>query len=208
MRSFKIAGALLAVALMISAAVSASAFANPAFLGAPKTLTGTSEEGELKDPSSGLVIKCKKDTIKSGEIENETNSKATVDFEKCTIGGLAAQSLGDKGGVILVPVTGTECYINKSAKEAGTLFTLASGGVHIEVPSLGELLVITGNTVGKDEPINTASETSTITVAGNKSCEGQSNGLLIEKEHSGTTLAGEEVTTESLKFSGSLTLDA
>jgi hypothetical protein len=208
MRSIKIAGMLVALALVISAVASASAFANPEFLGTfPTTFTGTSGEGELKDPASGLTIKCKKDKV-SGSVTSGTASEATVDFESCKIAGLAAQSLGDKGGVILVPVTGVMCYINKSTKEAGTLFTLPSGGIHIEVPSLGELLVITGNTVGKATPINTSSTSGTIEVTGSKSCEGQKNGLTVEKDHNGEPLAGEEITTESLTFSKALTLDA
>jgi len=215
MRSIKIAGMLFVLVLVVSAVASASAVAAPEFLGTlPTSITGTSGEGELTDPASGLVIKCKKDKV-SGKVLTATTVEATVDFETCKIGGFAAQSLGDKSGIILVPVTGKLCYINKANKEVGTLFVLPEGGIHIEVPSLGELLVITGSVVGLSEPVNTASTEGKVKVAGSKTCEltkaekeAGADVLTVEKEHNGSPLSGEEITTETLTFGNTLTLDA
>jgi hypothetical protein len=207
MRSFRTAGSLFLLALMISAVASASALALPEFLGTfPTSLTGTSGTSTLADTASGLTLSCKKDKA-SGSVTSGTAIELTIDCESVKVGGLAAQSLGDKGGVVLIPLTGVLCYINKSTKEAGARFTLPSGGVHIEVPALGELLLITGTTVGQLTPINTSTTSMTLDFSG-KSCEGQTNGLRVEQDHNGEALGDALTSTESLTLSKALTLDA
>ena len=211
MRSFKIAGVLFAVLLVVSAVAYTSAVAAPEDLGTlPTSITGTAGENELKDSASGLVFKCKKAKV-SGKVLSATTSEAAIDFEPCKIGGFAAESLGDKSGVILGLVPGHNCYLNKANHEAGELFTLPPGGIHVEVPVIGELLVMTGSVVGRMTPTNTSSSSRGMALDSRLKCEGSTGNedvLSLEKEHNGEPLTAEELMTESLTLGNALTLDA
>jgi hypothetical protein len=99
------------------------------------TFSGTSAEGMLEDPTSKISVRCKKGTA-SGELTGPKTGTGTGSTEGCTIAGLSIQSLGDKLGTILVPATGTLCYISKAKKEVGILYALPVGGIHLEVPVL------------------------------------------------------------------------
>ncbi len=213
MRSFarllKLAGILCVLVMAITglAAASSASAAEPEFLGtaAGNTFTVESGEGELVDLSSGLAIKCKKDKG-SGEVTGPKTLTATVDFEKCNVGGLAAQSLGDKGGIILLSkLPGELCFISLSPLKVGVLFVLPAEGVHIEVPALGQLLVVKGSVVGLAEPLNVAQlGPFTLTfVDPNVKCEkaaGSEDVLLVELEHDGKPLVAAEISKETVNF--------
>ncbi len=208
-RLLKLAGLLCVFLLAITgiAAASASAEEQPEFLLHVTNNLFTTEggEGELVDLTSGLAIKCKKNKG-SGSVVGPKTVIATVSFEKCNVGGLAAQSLGDKGGVILLAkLAGKLCTISTSPLHVGILLTLPAEGVHIEVPSLGQLLVVTGGVVGLLSPIN-VDQTGPFTltfVDPNEKCEGatgEEDVLLVELEHNGKPLVGAEVAKETVNF--------
>jgi hypothetical protein len=206
MRKLHLVGMLCLLALSTAAfAASSASAALPEALGnvAGNTFTFTSGAGELVDLTTGLAIKCKKDSG-SGTVTNSKELTSTVDFDECTIGGLAAVSLGDKSGLILVSLTGKLCYTEPTKKEVGILFTLPAGGLHLEVPSLGELLQITGSVVGKMTPVNSSTTAYTLSLADpNIKCSGatgKEDVLEIEKEHNGKPLVGSEVSTETITF--------
>jgi len=207
MRSRKTAGSIFILALLISAVASASALANPEFLGSiPTAITGTSGATALES-ESGLAVECPKDKV-TGTVNSASTLETRVDLESCKVAGFTAQSLGDKSGVVLVPLTGKLCYRNSFAHEVGVVLTLPSGGVHIEVPSLGELLVITGSILGALTPVNVSSSSGTLEVFATLFCEGVSSGLSIETAHNGSPLGAKARTTESLTYTHALTLDA
>src|SRR6202020_1509877 len=129
---------LLVVALSLCAvAATAASAALPEFLDnvAGNTYTVKSGKGSLK--AGAFTIEAKTDTG-SGEVTGAKTITATVNFESATLLGLAANSLGDAAKTILVKATGTLCYISKAEKTVGVLFTITP--VHIEVPSVGELV--------------------------------------------------------------------
>ncbi len=208
-RLLMLVGGFCALAITALVGASSASAALPEFLDivAGNVFIVLSAETELIDLSTGLAIKCKKDKG-NGEIKDAKLLKASIDFEKCSVGGLAAQSLGDKGGtILLVNLDGHLCYINKADEDVGILFTLPAGGVHIEVPSLGELLAVKGSVVGLIQPINVLLEPpNPFTLEfedPNDKCEtatGNEDVLLLELEHNGTPLATALVGEEQIKF--------
>src|ERR1700693_5687613 len=161
------------------------------------TFTGTSGEGKFTDPETKLTIVCKKAKA-SGVLTGPKTGEGTGDFEECTVAGLAAHSLGDTGGVVLIPAAGELCYINKSTKEVGLLLRVSP--VHIEVPTIGELLLITGEVVGKVSPINKLTTTGTDVDSGKTRCEGSEDALSFEKNENGKPLAAELTRTVEVTF--------
>jgi hypothetical protein len=84
--------------------------------------------------------------------------------------------------------------------------------VHIEVPSIGELVEVTGTTFGKVEPVGTLSTSGKLTIneaTSKEKCEGGvATGLKLEKEHNGAPLAAIENTVETLTFDKDILVDA
>jgi hypothetical protein len=175
---------------------------------AGNTFSGTSGEGILEDPASKLAVRCAKGTA-TGEITGPKTGKGIGTAEGCTITGLSINSLGDKSGTILVPATGTLCYISKTKKEVGILYALPVGGIHAETPAIGELFVVSGSMVSKVAPVNTLTTKGTITDAKpNVSCEGEKDGLLLEKEHNGKALVAELTRMAEVTFAKDGQIDA
>jgi hypothetical protein len=207
MRILKRSAGLLVIALALFAvAATAASAANPEFLDnvSGNTFTAKSPEGKLT--AGGLTIICKKDTIslENGKVLTAKTIETTVDFEKCTIAGLAANSLSDAAETILVKATGELCYISKAEKHVGVLFTITP--VHIEVPALSELLEVKGTVLGLLEKVNTLSSVTQPTVTINTAtakehCEGSTAPVLLsEKAHNKEPVAATETTTEELTF--------
>jgi hypothetical protein len=190
--------AVLALSMIASAGASAAlpeALVNVA----GNTFTATSGAGELT--AGELKIKCTSDTG-SGSVTGAKTLTAEVHFAKCSILGLPANSLGDAAETILVTgLDGELCYIKKAAPvEVGVFFTLLTP-VHIEIPSLGELVIVTGSVVGKLTPIN-SSKTGPYTLEFPKTplqCEGKT-AKLSASQNEGAAKAATEVTTETVTF--------
>lgn len=207
--TIKLSGLLCLLALAMAALGASNAFALPETSG-KSTFSFTSAEGELTS-ASGLAIKCKSDKG-SGETTSSTELSTTVSFEGCKVGGVAANSLGDKGGVILLAnLPGKLCYINASTHHVGVLFKLTEP-IHIEVKSLGVLIVITGSVVGLISPVNTSTKEYTLTFAKpNEKCEGASgteDELFVELEHNGEKELGTEVSTEKISMTSAIEIIA
>jgi hypothetical protein len=206
MRILKRSAGLVVIALALFAvAATAASAANPEFLDnvTGNTFTATSAEGKLT--AEGLTIICKADkvTLENGKVTGAKTISTVVDFEKCTIAGLAAQSLSDTEGKILVAATGELCYIGKaSEKHVGVFFKITP--VHIEIPSLGELLEVKGSVLGLVKSVNTLSTANTVTISEATSkevCEVLGAPKLeSEKGHNGKPVPAIEATTETLTF--------
>jgi len=170
------------------------------------TFTATSGAGELRDVANGLSIKCEKDTVTlaNGKITGAKTIEVVVDFEQCTFLGVVANSLGDvadttgnKRGLILAPAKGELCTIK--AGEVGVFFTVPL--LHIEVPSLGELLEVNGTALGVITPLKsltTGPYTLELKKAGPKECGVKKAKLAFEINHNGTPLEAEEITKEAI----------
>ena len=201
---------LLVVALSLCAvAATAASAALPEFLDnvAGNTYTVKSGKGSLK--AGAFTIEAKTDTG-SGEVTGAKTITATVNFESATLLGLAANSLGDAAKTILVKATGTLCYISKAEKTVGVLFTITP--VHIEVPSVGELVEVSGTALGDVEKVNSLSTSNVVTLnekTSKQKCEGgEKVELKAEKEHNKKPEAGLETTTEELTFTKDIEVDA
>jgi hypothetical protein len=206
-RLFKKATVVLLGALILCAVATTTASAGfPEFLGnvTGNTFTATSIEGKLEDPATKMTIICKKDsvTLAAGNVTGNKIISVFISFEECTLAGLGANSLGDALKTILVGAKGELCYISKPNKEVGMLFTM--NPVHIEIPSIAELLEVKGTALGTVLPTNTLGTAFGITLSqatSEKKCENQNaDQLLLEKAHNGTTLAVVETTAEDITF--------
>ena len=199
---------VLVMALFAVAATAASA-ALPEFLDnvAGNTYTIKSATGTLN--AGAFTIECKKDTG-TGEVTGAKTITANVDFEECELFGLASNSLGDPADTILVKATATLCYISKAEKTVGVQFVITP--VHIEVPSIGELVEVSGTAQGDVEKVNTLSTGNVVTLnekTSKQKCEGgKAVELKAEKEHNKKPEAALETTTEDLTFAKDIEIDA
>lgn len=201
MRQLKIIGVAVIAILALTAITAATASAAlPEFLdGTVKGLKFTvkSGAGEL---ISGFAIGCTSDKG-SGEVTGAKTVSVTVTFEGCTVFFQAANSLGAAAKTIVVPATGELCFIKSGSPLEVGLKLKPTAGVHIEVPSVGELDVVTGTVVGKVEPINVLQTTGKVTLKkGPFQCEGAKSELLSEKQENKKPEKAEEVTTEEVTY--------
>jgi len=148
MRVFKLVTALLAVTAFSAVAVATASATetlwlwNPGTTGA--TFTGASGKATLQ-VKGGASITCATSESKEGKLTSErTLGTVTIVFKTCTTVGLAVLGLGDVANTITTHVAIHDCLI--SSGDAGLLIKLTEP-VHIEVPSTGLLLVVTGTLV-------------------------------------------------------------
>jgi hypothetical protein len=198
MRKHKAMGGLLLL-VFAAFAVAASNASAVEFLGTfpnPVLKSTNKTEFKLVDKENGLTIKSPEQHITGSLLKNNLLD-ITVDFLKSTTTGLPVNSLGDSSGVILVNLTGVPVVINKGTKDCGILFTLPSK-LHLEVPSVGELIEVEGTVVGLVEPNGKSKvfsvkfpETTPLVAEGGK------DELKQEVEHNGKPLQGVESGTFS-----------
>jgi hypothetical protein len=209
MRGIKLISAV-ALALMLTAVVSATAFAaNPEFLPGEKgtKFTGKSGKATLQIKGSNTIT-CKTSEVTkgNGELLGPKTATSTIDFSTCTAFGLPANSLGDASGIILVKVNSELCYISKAEKTVGIVFTLPST-LHLEVPSTKLLINVQGSFVGKIEPINKKQATYTLVIEqkeGKQAIEKCEGGAALKLETSvdggAFTQSGEEAKEGTITF--------
>jgi hypothetical protein len=208
MRGIKLVSAVV-MALAITAVVSATAFAaNPEFLPgtAGAKFTGKSGKATLAI-KGGSTITCKESVVEkgNGELLGPKTALAIIDFKGCTAFGLPANSLGDLKEIILAHVETELCYINKATKHVGIIFTTLP--VHIEIPSVGLLVSVTGSFVGLLEPVNIKQTGYTLNIAqaagvqAIEKCEGGAARTLLSSVDGGAnTQSGEEAEKGTLTF--------
>jgi len=151
MRTFKLIGALIAVLAFTVLGVANASAAEKLWKFLPGSVgeTGTGGSGTATLTSAGLTIICKKSTItlsnltliEEGDAENKkdaTLALGIIDFDECTTGGLAVNSVGDTSGLILVHVEIHTCLI--AANDFGLLIKLLQ--VHLVVPAVEKLLIL------------------------------------------------------------------
>ena|ERR1700693_6184453 len=209
---------LVALALSIVALTSSpiADAANPEFLGnvTGNTFTAKSGTSEIEDSATKLSIACKKDTVTlvNGKITGAKTIEVTVDIEECTLGGLSMNSLSDPSKTILVTAKGELCYIEKGAKPPHIGILLSITPVHVEVPSLGELIELRGTILGLIEPVNelrTGYKLNINSKTAKEKCEGGSTDVLdLEKEHNKKPLEALLVSAEELTLDKDIELMA
>jgi hypothetical protein len=187
MRRLTVLGAAL-TALMVLGMMASSAMAVlPEGLGTfPNNISkGEGGEGELTTLSGGISIKCKTNTV-LGKIDTALTGTVDIHFKGCTaLGAFSANSLGDEPGVILTGVLKWElCYTNKATKEVGIFIKEVNS--HIEVPSVGALINVTGSIIAKVTPTN-KSQTGVFAFSAEPSAAGDQK--ITECEHAGVKKA-------------------
>jgi hypothetical protein len=163
MRGIKLVTTPLAV-MALSAVIAAAASAAPEFLSniGSRAFTGSSKKAKLQ-VKEGATIECTKSKA-SGLLTSNTTGLLTVAFEGCKSLGLAASSLGDVPGVILVTLTAETCFAGLfPALEAGLILTPSP--VHIEVPAASQLMIVKGAFVAMVEPTNFPFHSSQLVIA-------------------------------------------
>jgi hypothetical protein len=205
MRAFNLSCAVFILALFVGATATSALAANPEFLDNVSGNTFTAKSGKVEFKAAAPFI-CQKDqiTLENGKVTGAKTISLVLDLEECTVAGLAFNSLGDSAKTILVAATGELCYISKAEKHVGVLLKITP--VHIELPSLGELLELKGTVLGLIKPVNelSGSRQPVITInatTAKEKCEGGVLGeLQLEKSHNGKPEAATETTTEELTF--------
>jgi hypothetical protein len=203
MRLLKLAGALVGMAIVISATGPAlAATANPAFL--DNIVTGLKFKGESGKTTVEAVgaepnLVCTKDT-NSGEVTGEKTIKITLDLEGCKEGAFAAQSLGDAKEVVLMSISGELCYINEVAKEVGLYSKLPAEGAHVEVPAIAFLEVFKGAFIGKMEFVNKLQALQDISYKKVNPAECSKKSRTFEVEFNAKKFKGEFESFEELTF--------
>lgn len=155
MQRLKIFGATLVALIALGAVMaSASMAALPEFSPATaQKFKGLGGAGELTTLSGGISIKCTSNTLE-GSITGAKTATVNITIAGCTALGFTSNSLGDAEKLVLTGTLNAElCYINKTEKTVGVY--ISGINVHLEVPSLGVLIAITGSLIGRVTPLNT-----------------------------------------------------
>ncbi len=214
MRSFKIAGALIAVVAFTCLAIASSASAEITlwkFLGvkAGTHFSGKSGKATLQVKGSGTIT-CKesKTNEKESEItepeENPTLTLAILVFSGCKAFGLAAESLGEASGTIRTHLHAHNCVLENG--NPGTIIEPLP--IHIDIPSTGLLILVEGSFVAEAVPVG-AQPTKTWElvvsqkegVQGIEKCKGGTALSLVSSvDGEAFTQSGEEAKEGSLEY--------
>jgi hypothetical protein len=177
----------------------ASASVLPGASGA--SLTGASGKVTLQI-KGGAAVTCQS-SASTGEVISIGESLAVTNFgTKCTVGGLAVNSLGDPIGIILAHAEiDNDCSL--------PLYALKYLPLHLEVPSTKLLLLFGGSLVGEVAPSRKKSKSFTLTIAqkeGKQAIEKCEGGSVLTLTAS--TDAGEAVQSAQESAEGTLAFSA
>jgi len=206
MPTMKIIGAV-AMALILTVVVSAAAFAaNPEFLPgeAGAKFTGKSGKVTLQIKGSSTITCAKSEITKgNGELLGPKSALAVLHLSSCTGFGLAATSLGDASGTILIHVEISICKIGFF--DIGVKFAFLL--LHIEIPSTKLLFTITGGPIVLITPLDVVVSGFSLGIAQKEGkqaiekCEGESASTLETSTDGGAfTQTGMEAKEGTLTF--------
>jgi hypothetical protein len=150
MKHVRIIGLMLLALFSLGAFAASAASAEEGVLPA-STFTGTGGAGQLETLNK-QKIECKEVSVLEGKfVANDKEGTANLHFTKCKAEGfLPVNSLGDASEVILAKVKFTVCLVNSATLTFGMAIT-PSETVHIEVPSLAQLLLVKGTVIAELE---------------------------------------------------------
>jgi hypothetical protein len=149
MKRLRIIGLALFALFALGAFAASMASAEEGIL--PNTVTGSGEgKTATLETTNKEKISCK--TVNILEIKHTTDQKGTANlhFEGCLAeGALPANSLGDASGVILSKVNLLICLVEPKTLVFGLLIAAVALPEHIEVPSVGQLVLVKGAVIAK-----------------------------------------------------------
>jgi len=152
-RSMKIGIGTLVAVLAITALTALSASAEEGFLPLLSKETTWSSGKLILESTGGWSYLCKSSEGK-GTFATDKHFTIEMHFNECTSAGIAMNSLGDKAGVVLFTALALVCLKPTNAKGEvlsafGIFIELPAGGVHLEVPAIGQLLLLAGTYIGE-----------------------------------------------------------
>jgi len=157
MKRLRTIGTVLAalMALFALGASSAMAVGPLGFLPnvANPIIASTVSAGELTTLGGLISIKCAGGSV-TGKIDSEDVALFDVNFNTCTALGFQSNSLGDAAGTILTGTLDGELCVIKTSPTLEIGLYISGVNVHIEVPSLGALIIVHGSIIGKVTPLN------------------------------------------------------
>jgi hypothetical protein len=156
MKQVRIIGLMLLSLLALGAFAASAALAEEGVLPQPATFTGEGGVAKLETLSK-TKIECKKVDILEGkflvapEPNPDQHGLAVLHFSGCKAEGFfPANTLGDGPEIILVPILFLICLVEPVKLVFGILI-LPEETVHIEVPSLGQLVLVKGAVIAELE---------------------------------------------------------
>jgi len=152
MKRMKLIGLMLLAVFALGAVAAATASAEAGFLPTPKTATALGGKSVLETVGKGNIT-CTSLDDSTITMENDKHGTATLHWLGCKAEGLLpANSLGDKSEEILAQVLFLVCLDPTTAKnELVDTFGIIGevvGKLHLEVPSVGVLQIVTGAALG------------------------------------------------------------
>jgi hypothetical protein len=152
---------IIGLAVLVFGALAAStARAEEGIFIPPNTVTGSGEGGTatLETPNKEQVS-CTKVAILELIFTTAQKATANLHFEKCLAeGALPANSLGDASGIILSKVNVLVCLVEPNALVFGLLIAAITSPEHIEVPAVGQLVLVKGAVIAKSASANEGKE--------------------------------------------------
>jgi hypothetical protein len=151
MKRMKLIGLMLLAVFALGAFAAATASAEEGFL--PTQKTGNALGGESTLNAGGISIVCKKLEESAITFTNDKTGTGTLRWTGCKAAGLfAMKSLGATGAEeVLAPVKFLICLDAKNGTTLVDNFGIAGevvGKLHLEVPAVGQLTLITGTVLG------------------------------------------------------------
>jgi hypothetical protein len=158
MKRLRIIGLALLALLALGAFAASMASAIEGIL--PITATGSGEGGEAKlETTAKESIVCKKVTILEIKFTTDEKGTANLHFSNClAFGTLPVSSLGDESGIILSKVNVLVCLVEPKTLVFGLLIAAITLPEHLEVPSVGQLLLVKGAVIARLENGNKGKE--------------------------------------------------
>jgi hypothetical protein len=122
----------------------------------PNTVTGSGEGGTATfETTNKGKISCAKRSILEVKFSTDQKGTATLHFSGCAAEGtFPLNSLGDASGVILSKVIVLVCLASPATLVFGLLIRPATEPEHIEVPSVGQLVLVKGALIAESASAN------------------------------------------------------
>jgi hypothetical protein len=158
MRRLRIIGLVLLALLALGAFAASVASAEEGVL--PDTATGSAEGGAgTLETTNKEKISCTKITVLEIKATTDQKGTATLHLSGCLAeGAFPVSSLGDSSGVILSRVNLLACLIEPKTLVFGLLIAAISLPEHVEIPSVGQLLLVKGALIARNQSANKGKE--------------------------------------------------
>jgi hypothetical protein len=160
MRRLRIIGLALLALFALGAFAASVASAEEGVLPEAIAITGSGEGGTATLATTNKeTVSCTKVAILEIKFTTDQKGTATLHSTGCLAeGALPFNSLGDASGVLLSKVSLLVCLVEPKTLVFGLLIAAITLPEHIEVPSVGQLILIKGAVIAKSDSANSGKE--------------------------------------------------